>query len=178
MHGISALQELFVVADDIGSQFLPFARYVATSQSLVTAEWCRFGTMTQPSLWTPPPHPHPQGSWRTLPVWFHYGEPLLMVIGAAAHLCFVLGGEFVHHPSSGQDHQGVPRHVPELKGKRPVEKHDEHTVDPLEDGGGVLQDEALLAEEDSTWRSEVKENPGTMIIHHRLLKRLLNLRNI
>lgn len=96
-----------------------------------------------------------------------------MVTGAAAHLYLVLGGEFVHHPSSGQDQQGVPRHVPELKGKRPVEKHDEHAVDPLEDGGGVLQDEALLAEENSTWGSEVKENPGTAFIHQRLLKRLL-----
>lgn len=85
------------------------------------------------------------------------------MVGAAAHLCLLSrAGEVLHRPSSGQDHQGVPRHVPELKGKRPVEEHDEHAVDPLEDGGGVLQDEALLAKEDATWGSEVKENRGTL----------------
>lgn len=56
-------------------------------------------------------------------------------------------------PRSGQDEQGVSRHVPKLKGKRSVEEHDEYTVEPLKDGRGMLQDEALLAEEDSTWRS-------------------------
>lgn len=47
----------------------------------------------------------------------------------------------------GQDHERVPGNVRKLKGKSPVEQHDEHTVDPLEDGGGVLEDEALLAKE-------------------------------
>lgn len=90
-------------------------------------------------------------SGSTLPARFHHREPLNLVgVGAAAHLCLVFRVEFLHRPPSGQDHQGVPRHVPELKGKRPVEEHDEHAVDPLKDGGGVLQDEALLAEENST----------------------------
>lgn len=75
-----------------------------------------------------------------------------MVVGPSAHLCFVFrGGEALYSPSSGQDHQRVPRHAPELKRKSPVEEHDERAVDPLEDGGGVLQGETLLAEENSTW---------------------------
>lgn len=75
-----------------------------------------------------------------------------MVVGATAHLCLVFrGGEVLHSTSSRQDHQGVSRHAPELKGKSPVEEHDEHAVDPLKDGGGVLQGEALLAKENSTW---------------------------
>lgn len=72
----------------------------------------------------------------------------LAVAGADLRLVF---GEARHASSSGQDHQGVPRHAPELEGERPVEDHDEHAVDPLKDGGGVLQGEALLAEENSTW---------------------------
>lgn len=56
-------------------------------------------------------------------------------------------------PPSGQNQQGVSRHVPKLEGKRPVEEHDEHTVDPLKDGRGMLEDEAFLAEEYSTERS-------------------------
>lgn len=72
----------------------------------------------------------------------------LAVAGADLRLVF---GEARHATSSGQDHQGVPRHAPELEGERPVEDHDEHAVDPLKDGGGVLQGEALLAEENSTW---------------------------
>lgn len=77
-----------------------------------------------------------------------------MVVGAAAHLCLVSRcGEAVYPPSSsGQHHQCVSRHVPELKGKSPVEEHDEHAVDPLKDGGGMLQGEALLAKKNSTWR--------------------------
>lgn len=83
------------------------------------------------------------------------------MVGAAAHLCLVFRcGEALYSPSSGQDHQGVPRHAPELKGKSPIEEHYEHAVDPLKDGRGVLQGEALLAKENSTWRSEVKENNG------------------
>lgn len=85
-----------------------------------------------------------------------------MAVGSSAHLSFVFrGGEAVYSPSSGQDHQGVPRHAPELKRKSPVEEHDERAVDPLKDGGGVLQAEALLAKENSTWWSEVKENNGS-----------------
>lgn len=57
-------------------------------------------------------------------------------------------------PPSGQDEQGVSRHVSELEGKGAVEEHDEHAVEPLKDGRGVLQGEALLAEEDSAWRSK------------------------
>lgn len=81
------------------------------------------------------------------------------MVGAAAHLHLVSrAGEVVHRPSSGQDLQVDPRHVPELEGKRPVEEHDERAVDPLKDGGGVVQDKALLEKENATWGSEVKEN--------------------
>lgn len=75
-----------------------------------------------------------------------------MVAGPSTDLHLLLrGGEAVHSLSSGKHRQGVPRHPPKLKGERPVEEHDEHTVDPLEDGGGVLQDKALLAKENSAW---------------------------
>lgn len=76
-----------------------------------------------------------------------------MVVGAATHLRLVSRGGEALQPSSssGQHHQGVPGHAPELKGKGPIEEHDEHTVDPLKDGGGVLQGEAFLAKENSTW---------------------------
>lgn len=72
----------------------------------------------------------------------------LAVVGADLRLVF---GEARHASPSGQDHQGVARHAPELEGERPVEDHDEHAVDPLKDGGGVLQGGALLAEENPTW---------------------------
>lgn len=77
---------------------------------------------------------------------------VVVVVGATAHLRLVFrgAGEALHSASSGQNHEGVPRHAPELEDKSPVEEHDEHAVDPLEDGGGVLQGEALLAEENST----------------------------
>lgn len=87
-----------------------------------------------------------------LPASFDHRKPLhLAEIGAAAHLRLVRVESPVR-PSSGQDHQGLSRHVPKLKGKSPVEEHDEHAVDPFKDGRGVLKDEALLAEENSTWR--------------------------
>lgn len=80
-----------------------------------------------------------------------------MVVGAAAfrlHLVSGRGGE-ARPPrsssSSGQDCQCVARHAAKLEGECPVEEHDEHAVGPLEDGGGVLQGEALLAEEDAAW---------------------------
>lgn len=73
----------------------------------------------------------------------------LRVTRASCGLRLLLsGGETA---SSGEHHQSVPRHAPELEGKRPVEDHDEHAVDPLKDGRGVLQRKALLAKEDSTW---------------------------
>lgn len=85
----------------------------------------------------------------------------LVVVGPSAYLCLVFRSwETLCSPPSGQDHEGVPRHAAELKSKSPVEEHDEHAVDPLEDGGGVLQGEAVLAKENSAWGSEVKENNG------------------
>lgn len=82
-----------------------------------------------------------------------------MVVGASAHLHLVLrGGEAGDGRTPRQDHQGVPRNTAELKGEGAVEEHDEHAVDPLKDGGGVLQGETLLAEENSALGSEVKEN--------------------
>lgn len=73
-----------------------------------------------------------------------------MVVGAANSLHLVVRVEAPVRASSGQDHQGFSRHVTKLEGKGPVEEHDEHAVDPLKDGGGVLQDKALLTEENST----------------------------
>lgn len=78
----------------------------------------------------------------------------LAVAGPPADLGLVLrAGEAVQpsSSSSGEHHQGVRRHFSKLKDKRPVKQHDDHAVDPLEDGGGVLQGEALLAKKDSTW---------------------------
>lgn len=116
---------------------------------------CSFQVGPRVALWPPGVQKHAAARLQ------HREALCLVVAGAAAHLCLVLrGGEALHRPSSGQDHQGVPRHAPELEGESPVEEHDEHAVDPLKDGGGVLQGEALLAEEDSTWGSEVKENNG------------------
>ncbi len=95
-----------------------------------------------------------------------------MVAWAAAHLCLLVrGGETRCCAPSGQNHQGVPWHAPKLKGKSPEEEHDEHTVDPLKDGRGVLQGKALLAKENSTWWSEVKEDnvctAGTQVRRHK-----------
>lgn len=73
-----------------------------------------------------------------------------MVVGAANSLHLVVRAEAPVRTSSGQDHQGFSRHVTKLEGKSPVEEHDEHAVDPLKNGGGVLQDKALLTEENST----------------------------
>lgn len=74
------------------------------------------------------------------------------MVAGSADLCLVVrGGEALHHPAFGEHHQGVPRHAPEFKGKSPIEEHDDRAVDPLKDGGGVLQGIALLAEKNPTW---------------------------
>ena len=54
-------------------------------------------------------------------------------------------------PSPGQHHQGLPGHTGELEGKGAIEEHDDDAEDPLEDGRGVLEDEALLQEEHAAW---------------------------
>lgn len=78
-----------------------------------------------------------------------------------SYVSFLSGrGEAQDASSSGQNHQSVAWDAAKLEGERPVEAHDEHAVDPLKDGGGVLQGEALLAEENATWGSKVKENRG------------------
>lgn len=46
-------------------------------------------------------------------------------------------------------HQGLAGDGAELVGEGAVEDQDVHGEDPLTDGGGVLQDEALVDEEDS-----------------------------
>lgn len=73
-----------------------------------------------------------------------------MVVGAANSLHLVVRAEALERASSGQNHQGFYRHVTKLEGKSPIKEHNEHAVDPLKDGRGVLQDKALLAEENST----------------------------
>lgn len=86
----------------------------------------------------------------------------LVVAGPAANLRLVSSeGEAGESPSFGENDQGVGWHPSKLKGKRPIEEHDDHAVDPLKDGGGVLQGEALLAEKNSTWWWEVKEKQHT-----------------
>lgn len=51
----------------------------------------------------------------------------------------------------------------ELVGEGSVEDQDVHRKDPLTDGGSVLQDEALVDEEDAAWRrgGGVKDNDQT-----------------
>lgn len=48
-------------------------------------------------------------------------------------------------------HQGVSGDGAELVGERAVEDEDEDGEDPLADGGGVLQDEALVYKERAAW---------------------------
>lgn len=88
----------------------------------------------------------------------------LVVAGPSINLWLVPSdGEAGKSPHSGENDQGVDWHAPKLKGKCPIEEHDDHAVDPLKDGGGVLQWEAFLTEENSTWWWEVKGN-NTMAI--------------
>lgn len=46
-------------------------------------------------------------------------------------------------------HHGLAGDGAELVGEGPVEDEDDHCKDPLADGGGVLQDETLVDEEDT-----------------------------
>lgn len=48
-------------------------------------------------------------------------------------------------------HHGVAADAAELVGEGSVINQDEDGEDPLADGGGVLQHEALVNEEDATW---------------------------
>lgn len=48
-------------------------------------------------------------------------------------------------------HHGVAADAAELVGECSVIHQDEDGEDPLADGGGVLQHEALVNEEDATW---------------------------
>lgn len=55
-------------------------------------------------------------------------------------------------------HHGVTGDGAELIGEGAVEDQDVHGEDPLADGCGVLQDEALVDKENATWEKEdVKE---------------------
>lgn len=55
-------------------------------------------------------------------------------------------------------HHGVTSDGAELIGEGAVEDQDVHGEDPLADGCGVLQDEALVDKENATWEKEdVKE---------------------
>lgn len=76
----------------------------------------------------------------------------LEVAGSPTDLRFVpREGEAGKSPSSREGNQRVSWYAPKFKRKRPIEEHDDHAVDPLEDGRGVLEDETLLAEKNSTW---------------------------
>ena len=48
-------------------------------------------------------------------------------------------------------HHGLAGDGAELVGEGAVEDQDVHREDPLADGGGVLQDETLVDEEDAAW---------------------------
>lgn len=54
-------------------------------------------------------------------------------------------------------HHGLAGDGAELVGEGAVEDQDVHREDPLADGRGVLQDEALVDEEDAAWGGGVKE---------------------
>lgn len=55
-------------------------------------------------------------------------------------------------------HHGLAGDGAKFVGEGAVEDQDVHCEDPLADGGGVLQDEALVDEEDAAWEEEdVKE---------------------
>lgn len=56
-------------------------------------------------------------------------------------------------------HHGLAGDGAELVCEGAVENQDVHREDPLTDGGSVLQDEALVDEEDAAWEEEgVKEH--------------------
>lgn len=56
-------------------------------------------------------------------------------------------------------HHGLTGDGAELVCEGAVEDQDVHREDPLADGGSVLQDEALVDEEDAAWEEErVKEH--------------------
>lgn len=59
-------------------------------------------------------------------------------------------------------HHRVAGDSAKLVGEGSVEDQDVHREDPLTDGSGVLQDEALVDEEDATWGGggRVKGNNG------------------
>lgn len=69
---------------------------------------------------------------------------------------FVFSPARTQCPSSGQHRHGISRHAGKLKGERPVKQHDDATEHPFEDGRGVLQDEALLAEKHATWKPQLR----------------------
>lgn len=64
---------------------------------------------------------------------------------------FVFSTARPQRSSPGQHGHRVPGHAGKLEGEGPVKQHDDAAEHPLEDGRGVLQDEALLAEEDAAW---------------------------
>lgn len=49
-------------------------------------------------------------------------------------------------------HQGLAGDGAKLVGEGAVENQDVHREDPLADGCGVLQDKALVDEEDAAWK--------------------------
>lgn len=51
-------------------------------------------------------------------------------------------------------HHGLGGDGTELVGEGAIEDQDVHGEDPLADGGGVLQDEAFVDEEDAAWRED------------------------
>lgn len=61
-------------------------------------------------------------------------------------------------------HHGVVGDGPKLVGEGAVEDQDVDDEDPLADGGQVLQEEALVHEEDAAWGRRVKEKqePGCL----------------
>lgn len=63
------------------------------------------------------------------------------------------------------DHQGLAGDSAKLVGEGAVKNQDVHGEDPLTDGCSVLQDEALMDEEDSTWGARVKEGKYCQYMH-------------
>lgn len=85
----------------------------------------------------------------------------LRVTSHGVHLMFSPSRS--QRPSSGQHRHGVSRHAGKLKSKRPVEKHDSDTEDPLEYGRCMLEDKALLTEEDSAWKTLLKTKRAELV---------------
>ena len=54
--------------------------------------------------------------------------------------------------SSGQHHHGISWHAGKLKGKCPVEQHDDDAKHPFKDGWRMLQDKALLTKKHTAWK--------------------------